>query len=163
MAICQTLRNNKVMNDNKCLILLYIYHLVQGIMLWISQNPFWASLHSHQISNRSNTQFCLLQKIWGISDIPSHSPVPMQYSYTYVHSLSPVEAPIGNSIKHQKNNNHVNSHFSSWCLLLTETGVRISDNTLFITHSKILMIIKKFSNTLYFYIFLHDNSMEKNS
>jgi len=51
--------------------------------------------------------------------------------------------------KTPKNNNHVNSHFSSWCLLLINTGVRISDNTLFTTQCEILipaMIQKKIQN-----------------
>jgi len=129
------LRNNKVINDNKCFILLYIYHLVQGIMLWISQNPLWASLHSHQISNRSNTEFCLLQKIWGISQ--TFQVTVLFLCSTHSHTLSVCHN--WRQQKTPKNNSHVNSHFSSWCLLLTKKGVRISDNMLFTTQCEILM------------------------
>lgn len=42
------------------------------------------------------------EDIRNLTDIPSHSPVLMQYSYTYTLSLSPVEVITGDSRKHQK-------------------------------------------------------------
>ena len=159
------LRNNKVMNDNKCFILLYIYHLEQGIMLWIGKTPrgpaltvikyptdrtqnsayFRRSEESHRHSKSQSCSYAVLTHI--------HSQSVTCWSTYWWQQKTP------------KNNNHVNSHFSSWCLLLTKTGVRISDNTLFTTQCKILMpammIKKKFINTLHFYVFLHDNSTKK--
>ena len=61
------------MNDNKCFTLLYIYHLVQGIMLWISQNPLWASLQSPNIQQTKHRIMSTSEDLRNLTDIPSHS------------------------------------------------------------------------------------------
>jgi hypothetical protein len=74
----------------------------QGIILWISQNPLWASLQSPNIQEIKHIILSTSEDLRNLIDIPSHSPVPVQYSFTYTLSLSPVEVLTGDSRRHQK-------------------------------------------------------------
>jgi hypothetical protein len=121
----QEIRN--VTNGNKCFIhiLLYIYHLEQGIVLWISQNPSGpaSTVNKYPIDQTQKSVY-----FRGPEESHRHSKSQSCSYAIHIHSQS-VTCWITYwwQQKTPKNNSHVNSHFSSWWLLLTKIGVRISD------------------------------------